>query len=114
MDCNEDIFLNSMTLKHRQRGRKEFSIGATATLSGDAIISRDINLRELQNAEARGVNNKTFSEKNDCNPSDLENGAFMVENTQQALKKHDQEYMKQVREWEVHYTQRLFVSIMWP
>jgi hypothetical protein len=114
MDCNEDIFLNSMTLKHRQRGRKEFSIGATATLSGDAIISRDINLRELQNAEARGVNNKTFSEKNDCNPSDLENGAFMVENPQQALKKHDQEYMKQVREWEVHYTERLFVSIIWP
>ena len=121
MDCNEDIFLNSMTLKHRQRGVKEFSIGGRAMLSRsqstDAILSRDINLRELENAETRGVNNKTFSEiyeENDGHPSDLENGAFMVENPQQALKKHDQAYMKQVIEWEVHYSQCLFVSIIWP
>lgn len=70
--------------------------------STDAIVSRDINMRELENAEARGVNNKTFSEiyeENEKHPGDLEDGAFMVENPQLALKKNDMEYMKEVSEY---------------
>ena len=65
------------------------------TQSTDAIVSRDIDLRELENAEARGVNNKTFSEIYE-NSNDLEDGAFMVDNPQLALKKQDTEYMKEV------------------
>ena len=69
--------------------------------STDAIVSRDIDLRELENAEARGVNNRTFSEiyeEQDGNSNDLEDGAFMVDNPQLALKKKDTEYMKEVSE----------------
>ena len=71
------------------------------TQSTDAIVSHDINMRELKNAEARGMNNKTFSEiyeENDGNPKYGDGGTFMVENEQLALRKHDQEYMKEVRE----------------
>lgn len=56
-------------------------------------------MRELENAEVREVNNKTFSEiyeEHDGYPRDLEDGSFMVENPQIALKKQDQEYVKEV------------------
>ena len=104
LDCNEDIVLNSVNLTHRKPDGKQFSIGGRAILSRtqstDAIITRDINLRELENAETRGVHNKTFSEiyeEHDGHPNDLEDGSFMVDNPQLALKKHDLEYMKEVR-----------------
>lgn len=75
--------------------------------STDAILSRDINMRELQDAEARGVGNKTFSEiyeEYNGNPRDLENGVFMVENPQQALRKNDQDYLEEVKNRVVYVT----------
>ena len=88
--------------RHRRTG-KDFSIGGrailTRTQSSDAIIQRDIKMRELEHAEARGVNNKTFSEiyeEHDGRPHDLEDGSFMVDNPQIALRKHSQEYMREV------------------
>jgi hypothetical protein len=55
-------------------------------------------LRELENAEARGVNNKTFSEIYEENDGNVEDGSFMVANPQLALKNNELEYMKEVRE----------------
>lgn len=47
------------------------------------------------------MNKKTISEiydEHDRNPNYLDNAAsFMVENPQQALRKHDREYLKKVR-----------------
>ena len=86
---------------HRRRGGKPFSIGGRAILSrtqsSDAIISRDINMRELGNAEARGVNNKTFSEIYEESDGNMEDGSFMVANSQLALRNNDLGYMKEVR-----------------
>ena len=94
-------FLNWVTLIRRRGDGKEFSIGGRAILSRtqstDAIITRDINLRELENAEARGVNNKTFSEIYEENDGNVEDGSFMVANPQLALKNNELEYMKEVR-----------------
>ena len=73
------------------------------TQSTDAIVSRDISMRELENAETRGVNNRTFSEiyeEHEGRPQDLEDGTFMVDNPQLALRKNDKEYIKEVSEYD--------------
>lgn len=64
------------------------------------MLTQDVSMRELKNSEARGMNNRTFSEiyeESEDNPKELEDGSFMFDNPQISAKKPDREYMDEVR-----------------
>ena len=76
-----------------------------AQSSRTKILNRDISLRELEKAESRGMDNKTFSriyEHAEEGDHDSEDGhSFMIDNQNLSPKKEDLKYMEEVR---VHYT----------
>ena len=98
--CRNRVF--TLVISCRRQG-KAFNIGGRAVLSRtqstDRILEHHVGMQELKKSEARGVDNKTFSqvyEESDGHTlSDLDDGAFMVEN--QVSRKPDREYMKEVR-----------------
>lgn len=67
--------------------------------SADVVISREINLRELENAETREMRNKSISEMfetNDVSTMNPKDGLFMIRNEGLVSKRHHQSSITKV------------------
>ncbi|XP_046841284.1 uncharacterized protein LOC124435392 [Xenia sp. Carnegie-2017] len=86
-----------LIVRSRKFTQKQFRMARRAFLSrsqsADVIISREINLRELENAETREMRNKSISEMfetNDVSTMSPKDGLFMIRNEGLVSKRHHQ------------------------
>ena len=100
----EDLI--STTFLSRRNKNRDLSMGSRAILPNNSTkqkrhMNRDISMKEIKDAEVRGINNKMFSEvaEKRRDSADVEDGSFMVQIPKSISKTNivDQDYMNEVR-----------------